>query len=83
MFQKFFSIAHSIHSHYFALALSLATDINKKIFSLRKASRVEDVYKLADILTEKDLDVLEETAKALLEEFSTAELVDEAVKERT
>jgi hypothetical protein len=63
--------------------LSLATDINKKIFSLRKASRVEDVYKLADILTEKDLDVLEETAKALLEEFSTAELVDEAVKERT
>jgi hypothetical protein len=44
---------------------------------------VEDVYKLTDILTEKDLDVLEETAKALLEEFSTAELVDEAVKERT
>ena len=40
---------------------------------------MEDVYNLNDILTNQELDILEEAAKALLEELNTPELIDESV----
>ena len=51
-------------------------------YNCRKATRVEDVYKLEDILTSYELDVLEEAAKILLEEFNTPEVIDKAAQDK-
>jgi hypothetical protein len=43
---------------------------------------VEEVYKLCDLLTDEELDFLEEGAKVLLEVYTTAEDIDAACKDR-
>ena len=48
----------------------------------RKAGRVEDVYQMSDLLSSDELDILEEAAQALLEEFNSEELIEEAAKKR-
>ena len=48
----------------------------------RKAGRVEDVYQMSDLLSSDELDILEEAAQALLEEFNSEELIEEAAQKR-
>lgn len=46
----------------------------------REAGRIEDVYKITDILTESEIEKLSEASQSLSAEFSTFEAITEGLK---